>query len=113
MRTGRTVAARQVESVVAQLRAGVTPTGAFTPAPRRRRRPPPVTGGSCGGWQRAPVAEASGRTASRLEQDYLPHALQEEGAGEARYLRNSRRFLGTDIDPGGDVRVGLGPDRAS
>lgn len=98
VRTGRTVAARQVESVIAQLRAGVTPTGAFT------LRLADVVAHHPSLAERAAVAvravtEASHRTASRLEQDYLPHALQDEGAGEARYLRNSRRFLGTDIDP--------------
>ena len=98
VRTGRTVAARQVESVAAQLRAGISPTGAFTAriakvVEQHRDLAERAAAAS------AAVAAASERTAQRLEQEYLPHAATEEGVGEERYLRNARRFLGTDIDP--------------
>lgn len=98
VRTDRTVAARQVESVVEQLRAGVTDTGAFSVRLAKVVEQHPSLGDAAAA-ARAAVAEASERTAVRLERDYLPHARSEEGAGEERYLRNSRRFLGTDIDP--------------
>ncbi len=98
VRTGRTVAARQVESVARQLRAGVAEGGAF---PRRldeiAAAHPALADRADAAL--AAVAAASERTAARLEQEYLPHAAPREGVGEERYLRNARRFLGTDIDP--------------
>lgn len=98
LRTDRTVAARQVRSVVEQLRAGVTDTGAFSIRLAKVVEQHPSLADAAAAARDA-VAAASERTAVRLEQDYLPHARDEEGAGEERYLRNSRRFLGMDIDP--------------
>jgi uncharacterized protein (DUF885 family) len=98
VRTGRTVAARQVESVAAQLRAGVTPTGAFTLRLATVAEQHPALAERAAAAATA-VATASERTALRLEKDYLPHAATTEGVGEERYLRNARRFLGMDIDP--------------
>ncbi len=98
IRTDRTVAARQAESVAAQLRAGVTDTGAFT---RRlaeiAERHPGLADRAAAA--RAAVAAANERTAERLEREYLPRAADREGVGEERYLRNARRFLGMDLDP--------------
>jgi len=98
VRTGRTVAVRQVESVAAQLRAGVAPTGAFTLRLAKVVEQHPDLAERAAAAADA-VAAASERTAQHLEQEYLPHATTEEGVGEERYLRNARRFLGADIDP--------------
>jgi uncharacterized protein (DUF885 family) len=97
VRTGRVVAARQVESVAAQLRAGVVETGAYPLRVAVIAQTHPELAARCAAVVPV-IAAASERLASRLETDYLPHAASTEGVGRERYARNARRFLGTDLD---------------
>ena len=97
VRTGHVVARRQVESVVAQLRAGVAPTGAYSLRIAEIATQHPELAQRCGS-ARSAVEVASLALAERLEADYLPYALTVEGVGRERYARNARRFLGTDLD---------------
>lgn len=97
VRTGRVVAARQVESVAAQLRAGVVTTGAYPLRVAVIAETHPSLAERCTAVVPVVVA-ASERLAARLEADYLPHAASIEGVGRERYARNARRFLGTDLD---------------
>jgi uncharacterized protein (DUF885 family) len=95
---GLAVATRQVVSVVEQLRIGVGPTGAF---PRRGEAivaaHPSLTARVAAALE--VTTRACLTTADRLEQEYLPRALEREGVGIERYRRAARRFLGTDVDP--------------
>ena len=43
---------------------------------------------------------AFGDFAEYLRTEYLPHATATDAVGEARYVREAARFLGTTIDPG-------------
>lgn len=97
VRTGRVVAARQVESVAAQLRAGVVTTGAYPLRVAVIAETHPSLAERCTAVVPV-IAAASERLAARLEADYLPHAASVEGVGRERYARNARRFLGTDLD---------------
>ena len=97
VRTGRVVAARQVESVAAQLRAGVADTGAYPLRVAEIAKAHPALAERCAAVVPV-IAAASERLAVSLERDYLPHAAEVEGVGRERYARNARRFLGTDLD---------------
>jgi uncharacterized protein (DUF885 family) len=97
VRTGKVVAARQVESVAAQLRAGVVATGAYPLRVAAIAETHPSLAARCEAVVPV-IAAASERLAAQLEADYLPHAASVEGVGRERYARNARRFLGTDLD---------------
>ena len=97
VRTGKVVAARQVGSVAAQLRAGVADTGAYPLRVAEIAAAHPSLAERCAAVVPV-IAAASERLAVTLERDYLPHADQVEGVGRERYARNARRFLGTDLD---------------
>jgi len=97
VRTGKVVAARQVASVAAQLRAGVAATGAYPLRVAEIAAAHPSLAERCAAVVPV-IAAASERLAVALERDYLPHADEVEGVGRERYARNARRFLGTDLD---------------
>ena len=97
VRTGKVVAARQVVSVAAQLRAGVAVTGAYPLRVAEIAAAHPSLAERCAAVVPV-IAAASERLAVALERDYLPHADEVEGVGRERYARNARRFLGTDLD---------------
>jgi uncharacterized protein (DUF885 family) len=91
------VARRQALSVIAQIREAAAPGGAHEarvdaiaaadPALDARARR------SLDG-----VREATEATARMLEERYLPRALDADGVGRERYLRQARRHLGMALD---------------
>ncbi len=96
-REGRLVAKRQVRALTEQLRRGVEATGAYQKKLDEVVAAHPDLTARCDA-ARAIVAAACNETARRLEEVYLPDAPEEDGVGIERYRRNSRRFLGTDLD---------------
>jgi uncharacterized protein (DUF885 family) len=96
-REGRLVAKRQVRALTEQLRRGVEATGAYQKKLDEVVAAHPDLTPRCDA-ARAIVAAACNETARRLEEVYLPDAPEEDGVGIERYRRNSRRFLGTDLD---------------
>ena len=95
---GVTVAARQVHSVIDQLRHAPGPEGAFTrrahmvvtAAPQLRDAADAALTG---------VQQACEATAAFLVQRYLPQGDDTDGVGLERYLRAARHVLGTSLDP--------------
>jgi uncharacterized protein (DUF885 family) len=96
-RKGRLVAKRQVEALAEQLRKGVEPSGAYQQKIDEIVASHPDLAARCDA-ARATVIDACVGTARRLEEVYLPDAPERDGVGAERYRRNSRRFLGTDLD---------------
>jgi uncharacterized protein (DUF885 family) len=96
-RKGMLVAKRQVSALAEQLRKGVEPTGAYQKKIDEVVATHPDLAARCDA-ARAIVAAACVETARRLEDIYLPDAPEKDGVGVERYRRNSRRFLGTDLD---------------
>jgi uncharacterized protein (DUF885 family) len=98
-RVGKTVAARQVRSVIEQAHHLAGPDSAWHDLERQLADT---------AWDHLSVrladAIAGGRAAASafadyLEQTYLPDAGSEDGVGEERYLLHSDQFLGLAIDP--------------
>jgi uncharacterized protein (DUF885 family) len=94
---GRTVAARQVESVITQAREVEAEDNRFADFPKDAAK--------SGGDQEA-VADAvenarsaCSRLADWLEAEYLPHARPTDPVGQERYLEDLDQYLGMGIDP--------------
>jgi uncharacterized protein (DUF885 family) len=96
-RKGYLVAKRQVLALAEQLRKGVEPTGAYQQKIDAVVAAHPDTAARCEA-ARAAVIAACVEIAHRLEEIYLPDAPEKDGVGIERYRRNSRRFLGADLD---------------
>lgn len=101
LRSGRVVAARQVQAVLEQGRVHAGVGSYFRTLPAAM-----VQAGVHDVGLSARLAEAApracahyGRLVAWLEEVYLPHARAEDGVGRAQYLREAQRFLGTSIDP--------------
>jgi uncharacterized protein (DUF885 family) len=95
---GHVVAARQVRSVIDQLRTGVGDDGAFTRRAAAIAEAHPALASEVAAAL-ATARRACIEAADALERDYLPRALERDGVGIERYRRAARRFLGMDVDP--------------
>ena len=101
LRCENAVAARQVKAVVKQARAYIE-TGAFFDSLLESFDTASLESASLRGRveQGIPKAkQAMGALADFLEGQYLPKAKSKDAVGRARYLREARRFLGTELDP--------------
>jgi uncharacterized protein (DUF885 family) len=98
---GRTVARRQVETVVEQSRVAASDESGFQVLIKEYE----ATGdrpAELGSRLRAAVDSAKAVQAgfaAWLENEYRPAAVDKDAVGEARYVRSARKFLGTAIDP--------------
>jgi len=100
-RRGRVVARRQVRAVMSEGRTHAGDRSFFRTLPDGLRKAGFADGGR-GAALSAAVEHACAQFAAFadwLERGYLPAATPKDGVGRARYLRNTRRFLGMDIDP--------------
>lgn len=94
---GRTVAARQVESVIAQAREVAADDNRFAGFPKAASESggdPDAVGDAV-----EKARSAADRMAGWLETQYLPHARPTDAVGEERYLEDLDQYLGMDIDP--------------
>jgi uncharacterized protein (DUF885 family) len=94
---GLTAAQRQVESVVAQVRAAVADDSPFRALSAKAAN----SGGDSGEVESAVESALHGLTefAVWLEGVYLPKATPHDAVGEERYLLGAEEFLGMRIDP--------------
>ncbi len=98
---GQTVAARQVRAAVEQGRVHSGEDSYFRRLPGIFAQSG-VSDGSLGARVEAAVPKACaayGELADWLEKTYLPKAVTKDGVGRERYARQTRRFLGMNIDP--------------
>ncbi len=92
---GIVVAQRQVVSVIAQAQQLAAAGGAFDVLASEAPQPHQP-----GAREAAAAARAATMAfAGWLTTEYLPHAGDEDGAGEATYRRKATRFVGIDVDP--------------
>jgi len=94
---GRTVAARQVESVITQCREVEAEDNRFAgyaeEAADSGGDPEAVAGAIDN------VRAAAAEMADWLEEEYLPHARPTDSVGEERYAEDLDQYLGMEIDP--------------
>jgi uncharacterized protein (DUF885 family) len=101
LRSGRTVAVRQVRAAIEQGRVNAGATSYFQRVPglyaasgiddaALRARLDGAVPAACAAY---------GKLADWLESAYLPQATQKDAVGRERYARQTRRFLGMTIDP--------------
>jgi uncharacterized protein (DUF885 family) len=98
---GLAVSARQVEAVIEQATVAASDGSPFLALAESLAAELPEAGELA---VRLDAAIANGRNAfgafaEYLRSDYLPHATATDAVGEARYVREAARFLGTTIDP--------------
>ncbi len=94
---GDTVARRQVQTLIDQLRSVAGDSSRFAGYPA-------LASGSGGDAAAVEAAVASSQAASAeladwLETTYLPAAVPGDGVGEERYLEGAEHFLGMSLDP--------------
>ncbi len=108
MARGLWASRRQAESIIGQLRASVSPDGAFTGLVAGFADSGVTDEGLGDGLRDA--LDAAGRATEEmavwLEEEYLPGAPTRDGVGEERYARHARSFLGTDLDLADTYRWG-------
>ena len=98
---GLAVAARQVEAVVEQATVMASDASPFLALGESLAAELPGRVDLADRLEAAIVAgrRAFGGFADYLRNDYLPNATVADAVGEARYVREAARFLGTTIDP--------------
>ena len=94
---GAVVARRQVESVMEQAESLAGDDSMFLEMEEEAARAGMATDELHDGVAKARTA--AGELADWLRREYLPHARDEDGVGEERYLRSAERFLGMVLDP--------------
>ncbi len=98
MSRGRMSAARQVRSVIDQLRA-LAGDGSSYAALRNRMGPLEPDVGEAVDAAIVDAKVEAESFATWLETDYLPDAPSKDGVGRDRYQRQAERFLGMETDP--------------
>ncbi|MEX1038749.1 MAG: DUF885 domain-containing protein, partial [Acidimicrobiia bacterium] len=102
--SGRTVARRQVESVIEQCRSLAADESRFLKYVRMAAEKGRDLGATEDAVGKARIAY--GELADWLEQTYLPEAAESDAVGRERYVRAADFFLGITIDPEETYRWG-------